>query len=200
MHGARCVWVHFPAHQAVRSDPLTGFLQSLTKASSKLVERGSSLQLTQKMCSRLLQMASSETNTFPFPTGLDGPTLWRSHTSAKWRHGKHRTIWFQAIPPIWLGTRGCERPLVHPEVGTKHDPNAEPCPSLFSSFINHRLLLHGSICVGLCSFLSFPRTPRCGGLGQDWSWSFAPDLMNTILPPMKTVWCHMDAKALLFTF
>ena len=38
---ARCVRVHFPAHQAVRSDLLPDFLQFLTNPVSNLVESGS---------------------------------------------------------------------------------------------------------------------------------------------------------------
>lgn len=103
----------------------------------------------------LLQTASQEANVFPFPAGLDGPISWSSYTSARQRCGRRRGIWFQPIPPVWFGNQGHEGLFVHPEVGDE----VKPWPSLFIGFINHT---HGSIRVGLGSFLRFPRTPSTG--------------------------------------
>jgi len=61
-----------------------------------------------------------------------------------------------------LATGGMKDLLCILKWGMKKQPKVKPWPSLFCSFMNHRFLLHGSICAGPCSFLRFLRTPDCG--------------------------------------
>lgn len=123
MCGARCVQVHFPKHQAVRSDLLPVFLQSLTNPSSKLVESGSCpaagtvnvLQPLVFCC--FCKLHPQRQVRSPSLQVCMGPISWRSYTSAQLRRGMHRGIWFQPIPPVWFGNQGQEVPLVHPAAG-----------------------------------------------------------------------------------
>lgn len=89
------------------------------------------------------------------------PQVWmapsrRLHTSAQQRWGRHRGILFQPIPAGCFGTQGHVGPHGHPEIEYKAGIQHGALAIVLSSFINSALLLRGSICAVLCSFLMLP--------------------------------------------
>lgn len=194
MHVVCCVWVHFTAHQAVGSDLLPGFLHSLTHIVSKRVDSGSCpvsgavgvLQASAFCCSckGILRSGWPHLVEIIYFCSAEVWEAQRNPVSANtcrvfWHPGACRTPWAS-----WKSI--------------KQESNLEPWQHCSVALLTVCFsFMAASVQFSAASSPSPGLHLQC--LAQDWSWGLAPDFMNTIPPPVKTVWCQLNVKVLLFT-